>query len=164
MCHIDTLSSCRRFWICTRSSFLSGKSHIQCVILFPRKIIQLLSLDLNCFQQCRSQKVQVDQCAQHPQLQTVARIDKKVKNTQVSIILLTGQLQIYLPCIVNVANHTDLTQTKGLYIPCKIILVFSLNLNCFQRCCLQQGQVDQHAQQLKVKTTTRINAKSTTRR
>ena len=45
----------------------------------------------------------------------------EVNNLNVGILLLTGLLQIYFPCLVNVDNHIDQTQTKGLYIPRKII-------------------------------------------
>ena len=51
------LSSCRIFWICTRYCFLSGKYYLQCVILIPRKIIQVFSLHLNFFNGVVSNKV-----------------------------------------------------------------------------------------------------------
>ena len=75
----------------------------------------------------------------------------KVNNPKVGSLSLTGQLQGSLPCLVDVANHTYRTQTKGFYIPRKIIQVFSLHLNCFQRCCFQQVQEDQRAQRSQVK-------------
>ena len=57
-----------------------------------------------------------------------------------------------------------LNSNQGLYIPRKIIQVFSLHLNCFQRCCLQQSQVDNCAQQSQVQTVTRRNTNSTTQK
>ena len=45
----------------------------------------------------------------------------KVNNSKVSSLSLPGYLKISLPCLINVANHTDQNRTKGLYIPCTII-------------------------------------------
>ena len=45
----------------------------------------------------------------------------KVNNPNVGSLLLTGELQSSLPYLVDVANQTDQTQTKGLHITHKII-------------------------------------------
>ena len=45
----------------------------------------------------------------------------EVNNPKVSIILLTGYLQSSLPCLVNIANHTDQNRIKVLYILRKTI-------------------------------------------
>ena len=45
----------------------------------------------------------------------------EVNNPQLGSLLVNGYLKSSITCFVNVANHTDRTQTKGLYIPRKII-------------------------------------------
>ena len=54
---------------------------------------------------------------------TIANCHQKkyeVNNPKVGSLSLTGELQRYLHCLINVANHTDWTITKGLYITRKL--------------------------------------------
>ena len=133
-------------------------------LYIPRKIIQVFSLHLNCFQRCRLQQGQVYNRAQQSQVQTVTRRNTKSTTQRLSSLSLPVWIQSSLTCLINIVNHKDQTRTKGWYISRKIIQVFSLHLNCFQLCRLQQGFLDNCAQQSQVQTITRINTKSKTQR
>ena len=66
--------------------------------------------------------------------------------------------------LVNVANHTNRTRTKGLYTPRKFsgypVYTSAVSNGVYTK----QGKVDYRAQQSQVQTVTRQNTKSTTQR
>ena len=64
--------------------------------------------------------------------------------------------------LINVANHTDRTRTKGLYIPSKVSGYSVYNSTVFNDVYTKQDKLDYHAQQAQVQNVTRQNTKSTT--
>ena len=66
--------------------------------------------------------------------------------------------------LVNVANYTDKTWTKGLYIPRKVSGYSVYTSTFWNGVYTKQGKVDYHAQQSQLQTVTRRNTKSTTQK
>ena len=66
--------------------------------------------------------------------------------------------------LVDVENHTDQTQTKGLYIPRKVSVYSVYTSTVFSSAYTKQGKVDYHNLQSLVQTVTRQNMNSTTQK
>ena len=111
-------------------------------LYIPIKVSGFSVYTSTVFNSVYTKQGKADYCAHQSQVQTITIQNTKSINQRLSSLSLSGYLQRYRPCLVDVSNHTYQTRTKGLYIPRKFSGYSVYTSNFFNGVYTKKGKVE----------------------